>query len=102
MSKNRQTVLGWVFILFLLFLWASPAWGTVYKWKDENGSTHFTDNITKVPPEFRPHHTNKKPRPKKKRKTSRKKPKLKPKPKPKPEPKEKPKPKPKRVKRGKG
>ena len=66
MSENSLTGLGWVFILFLLFLWASPAWGTVYKWKDENGSTHFTDNITKVPPEFRPHHTNKKPRPKKK------------------------------------
>tara|TARA_B100000809_G_scaffold187914_1_gene186225 strand:- start:1780 stop:2517 length:738 start_codon:yes stop_codon:yes gene_type:complete len=65
MSKNRQTVLGWVFILFLLFLWASPAWGTVYKWKDENGSTHFTDDITKVPPEYKPHHTNKKPRAKK-------------------------------------
>ncbi|HCK68730.1 MAG TPA: hypothetical protein DHW17_05560, partial [Nitrospina sp.] len=45
---------------FLLFLWASPAWAVLYKWKDENGSTHFTDDITKVPPEYKPHHTNKK------------------------------------------
>ena len=37
----------------------------LYKWKDENGSTHFTDDITKAPPEYKPHHTNKKPRAKK-------------------------------------
>ena len=46
MSRNRQTVLRWIFIPFLFFLWASPAWGAVYKWKDENGRLHFTDDIT--------------------------------------------------------
>ncbi|MBT4900092.1 MAG: DUF4124 domain-containing protein [Nitrospinaceae bacterium] len=62
MSKNRQSLLRWIFIPFLLFLWAGPAWGAVYKWKDENGRLHFTDDITKIPLEHRPHHTNKKPK----------------------------------------
>ena len=60
MSKNRQSLLRWIFIPFLLFLWAGPAWAVLYKWKDENGRKHFTDDITKVPLEHRPHHTNKK------------------------------------------
>ncbi|MBT3183855.1 MAG: DUF4124 domain-containing protein [Nitrospina sp.] len=66
MSRNRQTVLRWIFIPFLFFLWASPAWGAVYKWKDENGRLHFTDDITNVPKKFRPHYTNKKSKPRKK------------------------------------
>ncbi len=50
----------WIFILSLIFLWACPAWAVLYKWQDENGSTHFTDDITKVPLKYRPHPTNKK------------------------------------------
>ena len=61
-----KLITKWVFIPFLLFLWASPAWGVLYKWKDENGRMYFTDDITKVPIKHRPHHTNKKPRPTKK------------------------------------
>jgi hypothetical protein len=65
MSKTKHTLLRWVLIPFLLFVWASPAWAVLYKWKDEKGQ-HYTDDITKVPPEHRPAYTKKKPRPKKK------------------------------------
>jgi len=61
MSKNRLNLLKWIFIPFLLFLWANPAWAVLYKWKDEKGQ-HFTDDITKVPLKFRPAYTNKKPK----------------------------------------
>ncbi|HBP12117.1 MAG TPA: DUF4124 domain-containing protein, partial [Nitrospina sp.] len=55
---------------FLLFLWASPAWAVLYKWKDENGSTHFTDDITKVPPRIQtPPHQQETPSQKGNRKT---------------------------------
>ncbi|MBT3921112.1 MAG: DUF4124 domain-containing protein [Nitrospina sp.] len=57
--------MSWVFIPFLLFSWASPAWAVLYKWKDEKGQ-HFTDDITKVPQKYRPFHTNEKAPPKKK------------------------------------
>ena len=26
---------------------------TIYKWRDKNGITHYTDNLTKVPKAFR-------------------------------------------------
>ncbi|MDH3256057.1 MAG: TIGR02281 family clan AA aspartic protease [Nitrospinota bacterium] len=32
---------------------ASPSHSAIYKWKDENGKTHFTDSLSKVPPQFR-------------------------------------------------
>ena len=66
MSENSLTGLRWIFILFLLFLWASPAWAVLYKWKDENGSTHFTDDITKVPPNTNPTTPTRNPEPKRK------------------------------------
>ena len=34
-------------------IWFADADAAIYKWKDENGKTHFTDNPTKVPEEFR-------------------------------------------------
>ncbi len=38
---------------FVLAL-AAPASAAIYKWVDENGTTHYTDRIEGVPPEFRP------------------------------------------------
>ncbi len=32
---------------------ASPSQSAIYKWKDENGKTHFTDNLSKIPPQYR-------------------------------------------------
>ncbi len=60
MFRNRQTLLKSFFPLLLLFVWTLPAWGVVYKWKDDNGRVHFTDDITNVPPQDRPYNTNKK------------------------------------------
>ena len=66
MFKSGQTLLKWVFTVLLLFVWIIPAWGVVYKWRDESGRMHFTDDITKMPPQHRPHFTNKKSQPRKK------------------------------------
>lgn len=42
-------------ILFLLFIliFASSAWGTVYKWVDNGGVVNFADDSSKVPPDYR-------------------------------------------------
>ena len=39
-------------VLVVLML-ASPSHSAIYKWKDENGKTHFTDNLSKIPPQYR-------------------------------------------------
>jgi hypothetical protein len=41
-----------IFILFLL-IFTSSAWATVYKWVDERGTVHFSDDLSKVPPDYR-------------------------------------------------
>ena len=41
-----------VFVLFL-FVFASSASATVYKWMDERGVVNFADDIDKVPPAYR-------------------------------------------------
>ena len=50
--RIRRTILT----LTMVFLVSGPvlfADAAIYKWKDENGKTHFTDNPTKVPEAFR-------------------------------------------------
>jgi hypothetical protein len=42
-----------ILILFCFFL-ATPAWGKIYKWVDEKGKTHFTDDLRRVPADQRP------------------------------------------------
>lgn len=40
--------------LLALLLWPSAALGwTFYRWEDERGITHFTNNITKIPAFYR-------------------------------------------------
>ena len=43
------------FFLIFVMLWLLPlvAHGTIYKWIDQNGKAHFTDNIAVIPPEYR-------------------------------------------------
>lgn len=41
-------------MIFLCSLLATPAWGKIYKWVDEKGKTHFTDDLRKVPVDQRP------------------------------------------------
>jgi clan AA aspartic protease (TIGR02281 family) len=39
-------------VLVFLIL-ASPSHSAIYKWKDNKGKTHFTDNLSKIPPQYR-------------------------------------------------
>jgi clan AA aspartic protease (TIGR02281 family) len=43
------------FFLIFALLWLLPpvAHGTIYKWTDQNGKAHFTDNLSAVPQEYR-------------------------------------------------
>jgi len=42
-----------LFFLFSIFLIPLPAYTQVYKWIDEKGNTHFTDDYEKIPGKFR-------------------------------------------------
>ena len=39
-------------VIWIVFL--SPAYGEMYKWVDEKGTLHFTDDLSKVPEKYRP------------------------------------------------
>ena len=57
MTRIGQRSMRWVlreaFVFFVVIGLASPAGAVIYKWKDDSGKTHFTDNLEKVPPRFR-------------------------------------------------
>jgi hypothetical protein len=40
-------------IVGLSVLWVGLAWGQVYKWTDPQGTIHFTDDVSHIPPAFR-------------------------------------------------
>jgi len=40
-------------VLFTAGIGMYPAWAKIYKWKDDNGKTHFTDSPSKIPPQYR-------------------------------------------------
>jgi hypothetical protein len=40
-------------LILFIFVFASSAWATVYKWVDERGVVHFSDDWSKVPPDYR-------------------------------------------------
>jgi hypothetical protein len=37
----------------LVFFLSTPAFGEIYKWLDDRGVTHFTDDLRKVPEKYR-------------------------------------------------
>jgi chromosome segregation ATPase len=43
-----------LFIILLAFLISQTSFAQVYKWGDEKGVTHFTDDMTQVPEKYRP------------------------------------------------
>jgi len=43
-----------VFILFFLLLIVEPSFSEVYKWTDDKGVVHFSDDITNIPEKYRP------------------------------------------------
>jgi len=34
-------------------VFAASSHSAIYKWKDDNGKIHFTDNPSKIPPQYR-------------------------------------------------
>jgi len=42
-----------IFVLLFLFISASCASAAIYRWVDEKGVVNFTDDYSKVPPEYR-------------------------------------------------
>ena len=51
----KRSILKSVIIFFIL-IWFTDVNAAIYKWRDENGIAHFTDNLTKVPKAFREKH----------------------------------------------
>jgi hypothetical protein len=44
----------WLMIAaWLSILGVESAWGQIYKWKDRQGNVFFTDNPSRIPPEYR-------------------------------------------------
>jgi hypothetical protein len=41
-------------LIILLILISTPGYTQVYKWVDEKGVVHFTDDMTKIPDKYRP------------------------------------------------
>jgi len=42
-----------IFVLFILLIFASSASATIYRWVDEKGVVNFTDDVSKIPPNYR-------------------------------------------------
>jgi clan AA aspartic protease (TIGR02281 family) len=43
-----------IFFFFFSLFFGSIAYGDVYKWVDEKGTLHFTDDLSKIPERYRP------------------------------------------------
>src|ERR671925_1199173 len=43
----------WLIAAWLSIFWVGYAWGEIYKWMDRQGNVHFTDNPSRIPPEYR-------------------------------------------------
>jgi len=52
MGSDRVRVL--ILSIVILNLFISPAYGEMYKWVDEKGVLHFSDDLSKVPEKYRP------------------------------------------------
>ena len=56
--SNPYPLKPWIKVFCVLGVWvflilASPSHSAVYKWKDNKGKTHFTDSLSKIPPQYR-------------------------------------------------
>src|SRR5919109_1842063 len=43
----------WHSVVWLSLLWVGLTWAQIYKWTDRQGTVHFTDNPSRIPPEYR-------------------------------------------------
>jgi clan AA aspartic protease (TIGR02281 family) len=53
LARKRQRMRTFFLTSALLWLLTASAHSTIYKWTDQNGKVHFTDNIWAIPPEYR-------------------------------------------------
>ena len=57
MFKRRQKFFVWtlsgLFLFTTLFLMGQPLQAAIFKWKDDRGKVHFTDDVTKIPDRYR-------------------------------------------------
>jgi hypothetical protein len=60
MNRVLHKIIFLIFGAMLLHLPGNESEATIYKWKDENGKVHFTDNPNRVPEEFRKEHFKRK------------------------------------------
>jgi len=52
--KHHSALVSFMMVgFFLLGLFSQPAFSAVYKWKDDQGRTHFTDDEGKIPAQYR-------------------------------------------------
>lgn len=56
--SNRYPLRHWIRISCVLcvsvvLVFAAPSHSAIYQWQDENGKIHFTDNPSKIPPQYR-------------------------------------------------
>ncbi|MDH5789392.1 MAG: retroviral-like aspartic protease family protein [Nitrospinota bacterium] len=52
---SRWTKFSCALGILVIFMLVSPipSQSKIYKWKDEKGKTHFTDSLSKIPPQYR-------------------------------------------------
>jgi hypothetical protein len=60
MNRVFHKITFFIFAAVLLNLSGDGCEAAVYKWKDETGKTHFTDDLNRVPEEFREEYFNRK------------------------------------------
>lgn len=57
MFNRRQKIFVWtlsgLFLFTMLFLTGQPLQAAIFKWKDDRGKVHFTDDVTKIPDRYR-------------------------------------------------
>jgi archaellum component FlaC len=52
-AQRKGLKMKTLIVIFLIFMAASLAQAEVYKWLDEKGIVHFTDDITQIPEKYR-------------------------------------------------
>lgn len=51
--RRSLAVLGWSAACILLLSLAAPSRADIYRWEDGQGTVHFTDDVTTIPPRYR-------------------------------------------------
>lgn len=55
MSAGRDPLKSILFLLWTILFLAAPVQGEMYKWVDEKGAVHFTDDPSRIPEKYQSH-----------------------------------------------